>query len=137
MANAEQGSPEHYKGMYASLKFPPYRHQEYPKILYREEDRKSVLGVANNAKEEQELYASIGVEKGDIDPHGAALDEIAMLKAKLAKYEGDVAAEQIAPQKAAGVKTTTVEMLPAEPVATAPAPIAAAAALPANPLLKR
>lgn len=126
MANEMQGSPEFYKGMYASLKFPPYRHQEYPKVLYRDEDRTKVLGTVNNAREEQELYASIGVEKGDIDPHGAALDEIAMLKAKLAKYEGTDPTTQIAPQKTAGVKTNTVEMLPEEP--TRPAAV--------NPLLK-
>lgn len=100
-------------------------------MLYRDEDRTKVLGTVNNAREEQELYASIGVEKGDIDPHGAALDEIAMLKAKLAKYEGSDPTTQIAPQKTAAVKTVTVEMLPAEE------PAKPAAAAQANPLLKK
>ncbi len=112
MADAIQGSPEHYKGMYGSLKFPPFKQQEYPKVLYRDEGRKQLLGTANNAMEEKELYASIGVEKSDIDPMGAAQDEIAQLKAKLAQYEGSVASQQIAAVKTAKVQTSTVEMLP-------------------------
>ena len=52
MADAIQGSPEHYKGMYGSLKFPPFKQQEYPKVLYRDEARRQLLGTANNAMEE-------------------------------------------------------------------------------------
>ena len=128
MVEATQGSPEHYKGQYASLKFPPYKYQEYPKIIYKDEARKSVLGTANNAMEEKELYASIGVEKVDIDPLGAALDEVSVLRAKLAQYEGGDASQQIALTK--GVKTNTVEMLPESAPAPEPAP------KPVNPLLK-
>src|ERR1700731_372709 len=128
MVEATQGSPEHYKGQYASLKFPPYKYQEYPKIIYKDETRKAVLGTANNAMEEKELYASIGVEKVDIDPLGAALDEVSVLRAKLAQYEGGDASQQIAPTK--GVKTNTVEMLPES--APAPEP----ASKPVNLLLK-
>lgn len=126
MANETQGSPEHYKGQYSGMKFPAYKHQEYPKLIYRDEARKAILGTAANAMEEKELYASIGVEKVDIDPLGAALDEVSVLRAKLAQYEGQDASEQIAPTK--GVRTNTVEMLPE----TAPA----VEAKPANPLLK-
>jgi hypothetical protein len=133
MAEPIQGSPENYKGQYASLKFPPYKYQEYPKTLYKDDTRKAVLGIANNAMEEKELYASIGVDKVDIDPLGAALDEVSILRAKLAQYEGSNAAEQIAPTKPAGVRTNTVEMLPEE----APAPMPpTVVAKPANPLLK-
>lgn len=127
MVEATQGSPEHYKGQYASLKFPPYKYQEYPKAIYTDEGRKKILGMANNAMEEKELYASIGVEKVDIDPLGAALDEVSVLRAKLAQYEGQDASQQIAPAK--GVKTNTVEMLSEN----APA---LAAEKPINPLLK-
>lgn len=137
MAEPIQGSPENYKGQYAGLKFPPYKHQEYPKLLYRDEDRKVVLGTARNAMEEKELYASIGLDKVDIDPLGAALDEVSILRAKLAQYEGQDAASQIAPTKVAGVRTTTVEMLPEEAPATVHTPPAApVAAKPVNPLLK-
>ena len=133
MAEPIQGSPENYKGQYASLKFPPYKYQEYPKLLYKDDTRKAVLGTAQNAMEEKELYASIGVDKVDIDPLGAALDEVSILRAKLAQYEGFNAAEQIAPTKLAAVRTNTVEMLPEETSAPVPA---AAVAKPANPLLK-
>lgn len=125
------GSPEHYKGQYASLKFPAYKYQEYPKVLYRDEDKRTVLGLANNAMEEKELYASIGVEKSDIDPMGAALDEISVLRAKLAQYEGSDLEKQIAP-KPAGKQTQTVQMLPEDAPATAEPPVAK----PSNPLLK-
>ena len=135
MVEATQGSPEHYKGQYASLKFPPYKYQEYPKAIYRDESRKVILGMANNAMEEKELYASIGVEKVDIDPLGAALDEVSALRERLAKYEGQDAAAQIAPTK--GVKTNTVAMLPAEELAGAgSAPAVGSPAKPPNPLLK-
>lgn len=107
------GSPENYKGQYAGLKFPSYKYNEYPKILYKDEAKKLVLGTANNAMEEKELYASIGVEKADIDPLNAALDEVSVLRAKLAQYEGDDVALQKAAPKRAGVQTNTVEMLPA------------------------
>lgn len=126
MANETQGSPEHYKGQYAGMKFAPFKQQEYPKLLYKDDARKAVLGVANNALEEKELYASIGVDKVDIDPLGAALDENAELRIRLAAYEGDKAN---APQKAAGVQTNTVEMLSESASADA-------TAKPANPLLK-
>lgn len=109
--DAVQGSPENYKGMYGSLKFPPRKHQEYPKQLYKDDGKP--LGVANNAMEEKELYASIGVEKADIDPLGAAQDELAVLRAKLAQYEGTDTSKNIA-AKPSGVKTSTVEMLPEE-----------------------
>ncbi len=137
MADAMQGSPEHYKGQYAGLKFPPYKYQEYPKVLYRDEARKSILGVANNAMEEKELYASIGVEKIDIDPLGAALDEVSVLRAKLAQYEGKDTPAQIASQK--GVKTNTVSMLSEEQSAglenlPAEQPISAGST---NPLLNK
>jgi hypothetical protein len=133
MAEAMQGSPEYYKGQYASLKFPPFKQQEYPKLIYTDETRKKVLGVANNAMEEKELYASIGVDKVDVDPLGAALDEVSVLRAKLALYEGSDASQQIAPQKISGVSTNTVEMLPeSTPVS---APVANAPKAP-NPLLK-
>jgi len=125
MAEAIQGSPEHYKGMYGSLKFPPFKQQEYPKVLYRDEARRQLLGTANNAMEEKELYASIGVEKSDIDPMGAAQDEIAQLKAKLAQYEGSDAKQQIAATKMSQVNTASVQMLPED----VPAPVS-------NPLLK-
>jgi len=121
-AEAVQGSPENYKGMYGSLKFPPRKHHEYPKLLYRDDGK--LLGTANNAMEEKELYASIGVEKADIDPLGAAQDELAVLRTKLAQYEGTDTTKQVA-AKTSGVKTATVEMLPAD-----------APAKPANPLLK-
>lgn len=110
MVEATQGSPEHYKGQYASLKFPAFKQQEYPKLIYADEGRKKILGTANNAMEEKELYASIGVDKIDVDPLGAALDEVSVLRAKLAQYEGTDATQQIAPAK--GVRTNTVEMLP-------------------------
>lgn len=126
MVETMQGSPEHYKGQYSGMKFPAFKQQEYPKLIYRDEARKVILGTANNALEEKELYASIGVDKVDIDPLGAALDDNAELRIRLAAYEGDKAN---APQKAAGVQTNTVEMLPE----SAPAD---ATAKPANPLLK-
>src|SRR5882757_5685147 len=109
MVEATQGSPEHYKGQYASLKFPKFEQKEYPKLLYTDESRKKILGTAQNAMEEKELYASIGVEKVDIDPLGAALDEVSVLRAKLAQYEG--LADQAIPVKTAGVRTETVQML--------------------------
>lgn len=124
MAEAVQGSPENYKGMYGALKFPAYKRQDYPKLLYRDDGK--VLGTANNAMEEKELFASIGVEKADIDPLGAAQDEVALLRAKLAQYEGDDASKAVAPEKTSGVKTATVQMLPEE----APAPKS-------NPLLPK
>lgn len=133
MVEPVQGSPEHYKGQYASLKFPPYKYQEYPKCVYRDEARKAILGIAQNAMEEKDLYASIGVDKVDVDPLGAALDEVSVLRAKLAQYEGADASQQIAPQKAAGVRTNTVEMLPEGAPAAVPS---AVAAKPPNPLLK-
>ena len=141
MAEPIQGSPEQYKGQYAGLKFPPYKHQEYPKMLYKDEARKTVLGIAQNAMEEKELYASIGVDKVDIDPLGAALDEVSVLRAKLAQYEGQDATQQIAPQKMVGVRTNTVEMLPAEPTAAELGAAVRAAGepplvKPVNPLLK-
>lgn len=111
MDDAVQGSPEGYKGMYGSLKFPPKKHQEYPKLLYRPDGK--LLGTAANAMEEKELYASIGVDKADIDPLASAQDELAVLRAKLAQYEGP-SAGAIAPTKIAGVKTSSVEMLPKE-----------------------
>ena len=125
MVDAVQGSPEHYKGMFGSLKFPPYKYHEYPKVLYRDGERKKVLGMAQNAMEEKELYASIGVDKVDIDPLGAALDEVSVLRAKLAQYEGK-GEGQIAAQKTVGVQTSSVEMLPES----------APQAKPANPLMK-
>jgi hypothetical protein len=130
MVDAVQGSPEHYKGQFGSLKFPPYKYHEYPKVLYRDEERKKVLGTAQNAMEEKELYASIGVDKVDIDPLGAALDEVSVLRAKLAQYEGQ-GEGQIAAQKTAAVRTSTVEMLPES--APPNAPVAGKAP---NPLLK-
>lgn len=104
------GSPEYYKGQYAGLKFAPFKQQEYPKILYRDDARKAILGTANNAMEEKELYASIGVEKSDIDPAAAMADELAVLRAKLAQYEGVDVTTQLAAKP--GITTASVQMLP-------------------------
>lgn len=104
------GSPENYKGQYAGLKFDPYKFREFPKIIYAESGK--ALGIAGNAREENELYASIGVVKSDIDPLGAAQDEIAQLREQLAKFE---AGASVPPVKKAGVQTATVEMLPDGP----------------------
>jgi hypothetical protein len=105
------GSPENYKGQYAGLKFDPYKFREFPKVIYADDGK--VLGTAANAREENELYASIGVVKADIDPLGAAQDEIARLQEKLAEFE---AGASVAPVKKADVQTATVEMLPEEAV---------------------
>jgi hypothetical protein len=100
------GSPENYKGQYASLKFDPYKHREFPKAVYVDG---VLVGTANNLLEEKELYASRGIERGDIDPMSAARDEIAELKAKLAQFESG----QPAVGRSVGVQTNTVSMLPA------------------------
>lgn len=129
-----QGSPEGYKGMYGSLKFPKLPHQEYPKLIYTAEGK--IKGTANNAMEEKEIYASMGVDKIDIDPLGAALDEVALLREKLAQYEGNDPAKQIASSGKGKVQTSTVEMLPAEEkpaVEVAPTKEASKA----NPLLQK
>lgn len=129
------GSPENYKGQYGSLKFPTYKYQEYPKMLYKDDAKKHQLGMVNNAMEEKELYASIGVDKADIDPVGAMADELVQLKARLAKYEGNDLANQIAPQ--GGQKTTsTVEMLPEEPKGIQSTDAGAKPQVAGNPLLK-
>lgn len=101
------GSPENYKGQYAGLKFEAYKFREFPKVIYT--DGGKVLGTAANAREENELYASIGVVKADVDPLGAAQDEIARLQEQLAEFQ---AGASVAPVKKAGVQTATVEMLP-------------------------
>lgn len=103
------GSPENYKGQYAGMKFEPYKFKEFPKVVYTESGK--VLGTAANAREENELYASIGVVKSDVDPLGAAQDEIAQLREQLAKFE---AGASVSPVKKAGVQTATVEMLTAD-----------------------
>lgn len=100
------GSPENYKGQYAGLKFDPYKFREFPKVIYSDEGK--VLGTAANAREENELYASIGVVKADIDPLGAAQDEIAQLREQLAKFEAGASPTV----KKTGVRTETVKMLP-------------------------
>lgn len=100
------GSPENYKGMFAGLKFDPYKFREFPKVIYAESGK--VLGTASNAREENELYASIGVVKSDVDPLGAAQDEIAQLREQLAKFEAGASPSA----KKVGVQTATVEMLP-------------------------
>src|SRR5882672_4389414 len=107
MENEMTGSPENYKGQYAGLKFDPYKFREFPKVIYS--DGGKLLGTAANAREENELYASIGVVKADVDPLGAAQDEIAQLREQLAKFE---AGDSVQPVRKAGVKTATVEMLP-------------------------
>lgn len=121
------GSPENYKGQYAGLKFDPYKFREFPKIIYS--DSGKVLGTATNAREENELYASIGVVKSDVDPLGAAQDEIAQLREQLAKFE---AGASVPPVKKAGVQTATVEMLPDTPEVL---PAKAPEILKSNPLL--
>lgn len=102
------GSPENYKGQYASLKFDPYKHREFPKTIYVEG---KLIGTANNLLEEKELYASRGIERGDIDPMTSLRDENAELKAKLAQFESG----QPATGRSTGVRTNTVEMLPEGP----------------------
>lgn len=99
------GSPENYKGQYASLKFEPYKHREFPKAVYV---GGVLIGTANNLLEEKELYASRGIERGDIDPMTSLRDENAELKAKLAQFESG----QPATGRSTGVRTNTVEMLP-------------------------
>lgn len=123
-----EGNPENYKGMYGSLKFPAFKMQEYPKLIYNE-DRSKVIGTAANAMEEKEIYASIGVDKADIDPVGAMQDELVTLKARLAQYEGADPANQISAAKVSNVKTNTVEMLGADTTPKADVPKG-------NPLLK-
>lgn len=100
------GSPENYKGQYASLKFDPYKFKEFPKAIYVDG---KVIGTANNLMEEKELYASRGIDKGDIDPLRASQDEVAELRAKLAQFE----AGQPATGRSTAPRTNTVEMLPA------------------------
>lgn len=100
------GSPENYKGQYASLKFEPYKHREFPKAVYVEG---KLIGTANNLMEEKEIYAARGIEREDIDPMTSLRDENAELKAKLAQFESG----QPAVGRTAGVKTNTIEMLPA------------------------
>lgn len=102
------GSPENYKGQYGSLKFDPYKYREFPKSIYVEG---KLIGTANNLMEEKELYASRGIDKGDIDPMSAAQDEIAELRAKLAQFETGKPPVGRSP----GVRTNTVEMLPEGP----------------------
>lgn len=100
------GSPKNYEGQYASLKFEPYKHREFPKAVYV---GGVLVGTANNLLEEKELYASRGIERGDIDPMTSLRDENAELKAKLAQFEGG----QPVVGRSTGVQTNTVEMLPA------------------------
>ncbi len=102
------GSPENYKGQYGSLKFDPYKFREFPKVIYVDG---KVIGTAANLMEEKELYASRGIDKGDIDPMSAAQDEIAELRAKLAQFEAGAPAVG----RKAGVQTNTVAMLPDSP----------------------
>lgn len=99
------GSPENYKGQYASLKFDPYKHREFPKAIYVDG---KLIGTAANLLEEKELYASRGIERGDIDPMTSLRDENAELKAKLAQFESG----QPATGRSTGVRTNTVEILP-------------------------
>lgn len=129
-----QGSPENYKGMYAGLKFPRFVHQEYPKIIYADEERRKIAGTAQNAKEEKEIYDRLGIEKEDLDPMGAAMDEIAQLRAKLAQYEGSDPAKQLA-AKVNAPKTNTVQPLSASAPQAAQGP-APAEAKP-NPLMQK
>lgn len=121
------GSPENYKGQYASLKFDPYKFKEFPKAVYLEG---KLIGTANNLLEEKELYAARGIERDDIDPMTSLRDENAELKAKLAQFESG----QPAVGRTNAVRTATVEMLPE----TSTVKIAEVApAKPAgNPLLK-
>lgn len=100
------GSPENYKGQYASLKFDPYKHREFPKAVYVDG---KLIGTASNLLEEKELYTSRGIERGDIDPMTSLRDENAELKAKLAQFESG----QPAVGRSAGARTNTVEMLSA------------------------
>lgn len=118
-------NPEGYKGQYAHLKFPPYKFQEFPKCIYIEG---VLVGTANNLLEEKEIYESRGIAKNDIDPLGAARDEIAQLRAQLEKFTAGASTEVVKPK----VQTQTVEMLPAD----LPTGKGEAEAKPANPLLK-
>lgn len=99
------GSPENYKGQYGSLKFDSYKYREFPKTIYVEG---KLIGTANNLLEEKELYASHGIERGDIDPMTSLRDENAELKARLAQFESG----QPATGRSTGVRTNTVAMLP-------------------------
>lgn len=99
------GSPENYKGMYASLKFDLYKHREFPKAVYIDG---KLVGTASNLLEEKELYAVQGIERGDIDPMTSLRDENAELKAKLAQFESG----QPAVGRSPNIRTNTVTMLP-------------------------
>lgn len=99
------GSPENYKGQYASLKFDPYKFKEFPKAVYLDG---KLIGTANNLLEEKELYAARGIDRADIDPMTSLRDENAELKAKLAQFESG----QPAVGRSPGVQTNTVAMLP-------------------------
>lgn len=99
-----------YKGQFASLKFPRYQYQEYPKIIYDPAGAK--IGRATNAMEEAEILAGAGLEVNAIDPLKALQAELAAARESLAKYEGNDPAKQIAARKP-GPQTASVEMLPA------------------------
>lgn len=104
------GGAENYKGQYASLKFPKFVYQEYPKHVKNASG--TLLGVANNALEEAEILGQHGLEHKDVDSLAHAMSENEALKAKLAQYEGGAGVPQIAAQPRKS--TTTVEMLPQE-----------------------
>lgn len=100
-----------YKGQFASLKFPRYLYQEYPKLIYDPAGAK--IGHANNAMEEAEILAGAGLEVNAIDPLVALQAELAAARESLAKYEGNDPVKQIAARKP-GPQTSSVEMLPAK-----------------------
>lgn len=121
-----------YKGQFASLKFPRYLYQEYPKLIYDPAGAK--IGHANNAMEEAEILAGAGLEVNAIDPLAALQAELAAARESLAKYEGNDPAKQIAARKP-GPQTSSVEMLPASASAATTEPEPEVVAKP-NPLLK-